>query len=128
MYKFICILIIILCLPLSAENVYDSFFLKSKKSPFSDTLFERFLWHKKVHQVILETVRQGYYVTILVIPETPDNFKADTYPLHYFFEAYQDAFNKFIWLDDFLKKKGVLKVQIAGSKILSETIISDEFK
>lgn len=107
-----------------ATNVYEEMFRKPVKPEFSDSLFERFIWHKKVSHLVIETVRDGFYVTLLVIPETPYNFKAKTYPLHYQFESYNEAFRKFIWMDKFLKNEGILKVKIAGSKILEETILS----
>jgi len=115
----------ILCLPLSGENFYDRYFPKETKTMYNDTLFERVIWHKKVSHLVMESLKDGFYVTMLVIPETPHNFKAQTYPLHYFFEAYPDAFQKMIWLDDFLKKRGILKVKLNGSRIIEEEILSN---
>jgi hypothetical protein len=108
------------------ENVYDKFFSKANKTEFNDTMFERVIWHKKVSFLVIESLQKGYHVTMLVVPESPYNFKGTTYPLHYFFLNYNEAFKKFIWLDSFLKKKGVLKVKIQGSNIVNEKIMISE--
>lgn len=107
------------------ENYYERYFKKPKKTIYNDTMFFRTLWHKKVSYLVLESLKEGYYVTLLVIPESPYNYKAQTYPLHYFFNSYEQAFKKMIWLDGFLKKGGILKVEILGSLIKNEKILKN---
>jgi len=111
--------------PVYSENFYDRYFQKAMKTEYNDTLFERVIWHKKVSHLVIESLNNGYYVTLLVIPETPYNYKSKTYPLHYYFTTYPDAFRKFTGLNDFLRKKGILKVKINGSIITEENILSD---
>jgi len=112
-------------LSLNAENYYDKFFITNPKTRYNDSLFERVIWHKKVSFLTIESITNGYYVTMLVIPETLYNYKAKTYSLHYYFKNYDEAFKKFTWVDDFLKKKGIMKVKISGSLILEEAILSE---
>lgn len=112
--------------PLFAENFYDPYFTKDVKTAYNDTLFERIIWHKKVSYLIIESLKKGFYVTMLVIPETPYDYKAKTYALHYYFESYGDAFKKFTGLNAFLRNKGILKVKINGSLIIEENILSGE--
>ena len=109
----------------SQNNIYDSFFQQKTRTQYNDTMFERVIWHKKVSHLVIETVRDGYFVTMLVIPESPDNFKSQTYPLHYHFASYDEAFKKFLWLDKFLKSKGILKVRINGNLITGESMLTE---
>ncbi|MDH4199425.1 MAG: hypothetical protein OEV66_03505 [Spirochaetia bacterium] len=107
------------------NNFYDSFFQPSLKTQYNDTMFERVLWQKKVSHLVMETVADGYLVTLLVIPESPYNFKSQAYPLHYRFGSYENAFKKFLSMDQFLKSGGILKVTISGSNIIGEKILKD---
>ena len=125
MKKILIFIIVIYNFPFFAENYYDRYFQKLVKTEYNDTMFERIIWHKKVSHLIIESLNNGFYVTLLVIPETPYNYKAKTYPLHYYFKSYPEAFKKFTGLNGFLRNKGILKVKINGSIITEENILSD---
>ena len=125
LWKLPLIFVVFLTTPLNVlfADVYDDLFPESEKSMYHDTMFEKIIWHKKVSNLVMETVNGEYYVTMLVSPQTPYNFKSSTYPLHYTFKSYDEAYKKFIWLDNFLKSGRILKVRISGNRILNETIL-----
>jgi len=102
---------------------YKNNFRRLKKHPLADTLFAKTIWHKKVSHIVLEEVSQKIKVTLLMIMPYPYNYKSKNYAIHYEFRSYQKAFDKFTWLNKFLKKDGVLRVKIMGSKITSEKVL-----
>lgn len=108
------------------ENPLDYYrihFEKKEKHPLADTLFEKTIWHKKVSHIVLEEKPDLYQVTLLMIMPYPGNYKSQNYPLHYEFTNFQEAFEKFTWLNGFLRKNGVMRITILGSKITSEKIL-----
>jgi len=108
------------------ENPLDYYrihFEKKEKHPLADTLFEKTIWHKKVSHIIIEEKTHSYQVTLLMIMPYPHNYKSQNYPLYYEFASFKEAFEKFTWLNKFLRQNGVMRITILGSKITSEKIL-----
>jgi len=107
--------------PFSTE--FDPYFAEKKEYPYKDTLFEKTIWHKKVSHIVLETREDSYRVTLLMILDSPHNYKSQNYPIWYEYGSYKKAFQKMVWLNQFIRRDGVLRVRINGNKITEETII-----
>ena len=104
-------------------DYYQDEFKKEEKHPLADTLFEKTVWHKKVSHIVIEEKPHAYQVTLLMILSYPHNYKSQNYPLYYEFTTFQEAFEKFTWLNRFLRNNGVLRITITGSKITSEKVL-----
>lgn len=91
--------------------------------PLADTLFEKTVWERKVSHLVLEEKRGKYYVTLLMMERWPYNYKGQNYPIHYVFYDLNKAIEKFYFLDDFLKRRGVLRVKIHNDVIIDEKIL-----
>lgn len=102
---------------------YHLHFKKQPKHPLADTLFERTVWHRKVSHIVLEEQKNNFRVTLLMILPYHYNYKSQNYAIYYEFETYKQAFEKFIWLNKFLKQNGVARVFLNGSRIQKETIL-----
>lgn len=102
---------------------YKDHFHKKPKHPLADTLFERTVWHKKVSHIVLEEKKNSTRVTLLMILPYPHNYKSQNYAIYYEFKTYQQAFEKFVWLNQFLKDNGVARVTLNGSTIVKEEIL-----
>ena len=108
------------------ENPLDYYHLEfetPEKHPLADTLFEKTIWHKKVSHLVIEEKPGSYQVTLLMILPYPHNYKSQNYPLYYEYATFQEAFDKFTWLNKFLRRNGVLRITILGSKITGEEIL-----
>jgi len=127
MQRFFVLFFLFFINPLLSENnpldYYKLEFGKPDQKGFHDTLFKKYIWHKKVSHIIIEDKSDYFFVTILMILPYPHNYKSENYPLHYKFNNFQDTFNKFKWLNEFLKKNGVLEVTIRGNLITNETVL-----
>lgn len=104
-------------------HYYKDHFQKKPKHPLADTLFERTIWHKKVSHIVLEEKKKSVRVTLLMILPYPNNYKSQNYAIYYEFKTYQQAFDKFVWLNKFLKNDGVARVTLNGSSIVKEEIL-----
>jgi len=98
------------------------FDMLSRQQP-QDTLFEKIVWHKKVSHLVIEVTEVGFKVTLLMIQPAPDKYKSQNYPIFYFFKTHAEAYEKFVWLDEFIRNDGVLRVKINGSQIQKEKIL-----
>ncbi|MES0488626.1 MAG: hypothetical protein ABUK01_01450 [Leptospirales bacterium] len=107
----------------SELRYYELEFKKEPPRVWPDTLFEKTVWHKKVSHLVLEDKKDRFFVTLLMISPYPYNYKSQNYALHYEFFEYEEAFAKFVWLDNFIKNNGVLRIKILGSMIIEEKII-----
>ena len=107
----------------SELRYYELEFQKKPARIWPDTLFEKTVWHKKVSHLVLEDKKDRYFVTLLMIMPYPYNYKSQNYALHYEFLEYEKAFEKFVWLDKFIKNNGVLRIKILGSLIIEEKVI-----
>lgn len=107
----------------SPLKYYELEFKKKPPHVLADTLFEKTIWHKKVSYLVLEDKGDKFHVTLLMIMPYPHNYKSQNYPLYYEYLNYEEAFKKFVWLDKLLRKNGVLRVHILGSKITKEKVL-----
>lgn len=90
---------------------------------WNDTLFSKVVWHKKVsHLVLGDKIGQNRVILLMKNPH-PDAFKSMNYPVYYQFNTFQEAMDKFIWVHKFLRKNGVLIVELNGALITSEKIV-----
>jgi len=96
---------------------------EKEKTNLKDTLFEKTVWHRKVSHILIEESAEIHRVTILMILPYPHNYKSENYAIYYEYKEMKEALEKLHWLDRFLKSKGVMRVKINGSKIVSEKIL-----
>lgn len=88
-----------------------------------DTLFSKVVWHKKVSHLVLGDKTGKNRVILLMRNPHPDAYKSQNYPIYYEFENYQQAMDKFMWINKFLRDDGVLTVKLNGALITEEKII-----
>lgn len=108
-------------------DYYRLHFENKLPHPLRDTLFEKTVWHKKVSHLVLEDVKGKARVTLLMILPYPYNYKSQNFAIYYEYDNYKAAYDKYIWLDSFLKRNGVLRVLISGSRITEEKILFDGY-
>ena len=90
---------------------------------YTDTLFSRVVWERKVSHILIENAKGSYKVVLLMVPSWPYSFRSHNYALYYQFSSYKEAWEKFHWLNAFLKCYGVLRVYLQGSRIVGEEIL-----
>ena len=128
--KFVLIYILIPSLILISNplDYYRLHFQERKKHPLHDTLFEKSIHRRKVSEILIEERSNNQFlVTLLMISPYPHNYKSLNYPIHYRFNNWQDAYKKFIWLDNFLDTQGIARVFLKGSFIVKETILFEGY-
>lgn len=107
----------------TALSYYIQEFQSFQKPELRDTLFEKIIWHRKVSHIILEERDQSYYVTLLISPPFPHNYKAQNYPIHYIFQQLDEAQKKIKWINKALLANTIWRVTLNGSYIIQEKIL-----
>ena len=104
-------------------DYYKNEFKTSIEHPLKDTLFEKTIWRRKVSHIVFEHRDSLYRVTLLMILEYPYNYKSQNYAIYYSFKDFKKAYDKYIWLNQFLDSSGVARVKINGNEIIDESIL-----
>jgi hypothetical protein len=105
------------------SDYYKNEFAEQQVKYPHDTLFSKVVWHKKVSHLVLGEKAGKNRVILLMRNPHPDAYKSQNYPIYYEFENYQQAMDKFMWINKFLKNDGVLTVKLNGALITEEKII-----
>ena len=58
-----------------------------------------------------------------MISPYPHNYKSKNYPIYYEFSSFKQAVQKMIWIDQFLRKNGILRAYLSGKRIINEEIL-----
>jgi len=112
----------------SAENPLDYYkneFIPRKPYQVYDTLFEKIVWHRKVSHLVLGEHNGKHRVTLLMIEEYPYAYKGWNYPIHFEFDRFDQASKQFAYLDQFLRKNGVMAVGLKGNVVLHSRVLAE---
>ena len=112
----------------SAENplrYYENEFIPRKPYQVYDTLFEKIIWHRKVSHLVLGEHNGKHRVTLLMIEEYPYSYKGLNYPIHFEFDRFDQASKQLAYLDQFLRKNGVMAVGLKGNTVSHSRVLAE---